>query len=91
MNKILRNITYEMFEKDLDYINIKKGNYRVVRNNNEIKHYYYGNLICKVDINEKKFELHNCGYEKYPLTTSQLNFLETFYKNRNYELTFRGY
>ena len=50
MNTTLRKITNEMYETDLDYINIRRGNYRVVRDKKCIKHYYFGNLICYVDI-----------------------------------------
>lgn len=94
MNKILKQITNEMFTSDLDYVNIKVGNYRVVRDSRKnyyIKHYYYGNLICYVDLTENYFQLHNCGYEKHCLTTSQLNYLEKFYCEKGYTLDYRGY
>lgn len=94
MNKIIRNITNEMFNTDLDYVNIKKGNYRVVRDskvNFYIKHYYYGNCICYVDLNKKEFKLHNCGYYPSKYTTAQLNFLEKFYINKGYKLISRGF
>jgi hypothetical protein len=93
MNKILKEITNEMFNTNLDYVNIKKGNYRVVRDSKNkycIKHYYFGNCICYVDLNEDYFKLYNCGYDKYPLTTAQLNYLEKFYKEKGYKLIYRG-
>lgn len=94
MIKTLRKITNEMFTSDLDYVNIRIGNYRVVRDSRKqylIKHYYYGNLICLVDLTENYFQLHHCGYNPSTLTTSQLNFLEEFYTKKGYTLDYRGY
>ena len=90
MNKILKQITKEMYETDLDFIKIRKGNYLVIRNEKTIRHYYFGNLICYVDLETKQFYLHHCGYLGYPLTTAQLNYLEQFYKNKGYILIYRG-
>ena len=90
MNKILKDITNQMYETDLDYINIKKGNYRVIRNEECIKHYYYGYMICYVDIIKKQFYLHSCGYGNCRLTTAQINYLEKFYKEKNYLLIYKG-
>ena len=94
MNRILRKITNEMMNTDIDFFYREIGNYKVIRDSkNEycIKHYYYGNLICYVDLNEDFLKLHNCGYEKYPLTTAQLNFLEKYYISKGYTLIYRGY
>ena len=55
-----------------------------------IKHYYFGNKICQVDVYAKTFELYNCGFDKCRLTTCQLNYLEQFYKNKGYQLKYRG-
>ena len=90
MNKILKQITEEMYKTDLDYIKIKKGNYSVIRNSETIRHYYFGNLICYVELETKKFYLHHCNYLGYQLTTAQLNWLEKFYKDKNYILIYRG-
>lgn len=93
MNTILRKITNEMYNADTDYFYKKVGNYEVVRDNKEnfyIKHYYFGNCICRVDLDNQFFELYHCGYLNYPLTTAQLNYLEQFYKNKGYKLIYRG-
>lgn len=90
MNKILQDITKQMYKTDLDYVNIRKGNYKVVRDKNCIKHYYYGNLICYVNIIQKQFFLHDCKYSNCRLTTAQLNWLEKFYKEKDYILLYRG-
>ena len=90
MNAILRKLTNEMYNNENNYYARTIGNYRVVRNLRYIYHYYYGNRICLVDLDKKQFSLFNCGYEKYPLTTAQLNFLEKFYKNKTFELVYRG-
>ena len=95
MNSILRKITNEMWNSDTDYFSKKVGNYLVRRTDfyNDkvlIKHYYFGNKICQVDVNEKTFELYDCGYKNYRLTTAQLNYLEQFYKNKGFKLTYRG-
>ena len=93
MNKILKEITNEMMNSDTDYINIKKGNYRVVRDSKEqykIKHYYYGNCICLVDLDLDCFYLYHCGYCPSVYTTAQLNFLENYYKSKGYKLVYRG-
>lgn len=87
MNRTLEKITKEMYNLDLDFVNIKSGNYRVKRNKFQITHFYYGNVICKVDIINKTFCLYDCGYTNYKLTTAQLNWLENFYKNK---LLYRG-
>lgn len=91
MNKILSRITNKMYDMDLDFVDIKEKKYHVIRNELFISHYYNGNLICRVDLNKKEFRLFNCGYEKYRLTTAQLNWLEEFYKYKNYKLVYRGY
>ena len=90
MNVVLRKITNEMYNSDTDYFKLTRGNYKVVRNKDFIKHYYYNYKICQVDLNEKTFELYDCGFIGYRLTTAQLNFLEQFYKNKNYKLVYRG-
>lgn len=90
MNCILRKLTNEMYNDKNNYFARTIGNYRVVRNIGYIYHYYFGNRICDVDLNNKEFSLHNCGYEKYALTTVQLNYLEQFYKNKGYKLIYRG-
>lgn len=91
MNKILSKITTKMYETDLDYVDIKEGNYHVIRNELFISHYYMGNLICRVDIHKKVFRLFNCGYSFSRITTAQLNWLSDFYINKNYKLIYRGY
>lgn len=93
MNNILRKITNEMYENENDYFYKKVGNYSVVRdakNNYYIKHYYYGNVICYVDLDRKHFQLHHCGYSKNPLTTAQLNYLQKFYLEKGFKLIYRG-
>ena len=94
MNRTLSKITNEMFNSDLDYFYKKVGNYEVVRDskvNYIIKHYYYGNCICYVDLTENYFDLHHCGYCPSTYTTSQLNWLEKFYKSKGYKLNYRDY
>lgn len=91
MNIILRKLTNEMYNNKNNYYSRTIGNYRVVRNLGFIYHYYFGARICLVDLNRKEFSLHNCGYEKYTLTTSQLNFLKKFYEKRNYKLVYEGF
>lgn len=91
MNKIIRKLTNEMYNDKNNYYARTIGNYRVVRNLGFIYHYYFGNRICLVDLNKKQFSLFNCGYEKYALTTAQLNYLQKFYENKNYNLVYRGY
>lgn len=86
MNTILRKITKECYETDLDYFYKKVGNYSIKRNGEKIVHYYYGYPICIVYLWEKRFYLDSCGFLKYRLTTAQLNYLEEFYKNKNYIL-----
>lgn len=90
MNIILRRITNNMYNADKDYIYLKEGNYKVFRNKYCIKHYYYDNLICYVDLEQKHFSLFNCGYKEFRLITAQLNYLENFYKNKDYKLVYRG-
>lgn len=85
MNKILKNITNEMFSADTDYFCKSVGNYRVVRNRGFIYHYYFGYRICLVDLNKKQFSLFPCGYENYRLTKAQLNYLQKFYVSKGYE------
>ena len=91
MNTILRRITTEMYETNLDYFYKRCGNYKVIRDGFFITHYYFGNIICKVNLINKEFRLFDCGYKKYTLTTAQLNYLENFYKNKNYKLVYKGY
>ena len=50
MNKILKEITIDMYNSDLDYIFIKRGNYSVKRTSTNIYHYYFGNCICLVNL-----------------------------------------
>ena len=90
MNIILRKLTNEMYNSNTDYFSKSIGNYRVVRNRKFIFHYYFGNRICLVDLEESEFSLYNCGYKKYRLTTAQLKFLKQFYKNKNYNLIYEG-
>lgn len=89
MNKILKEITIDMYNSDLDYIFIKRGNYSVKRTSTNIYHYYFGNCICLVNLMTKQFNLYDCGYTKFRLTTAQLNFLEQFYKNKGYILNYK--
>lgn len=94
MNRTITKITNEMFNSPLDYFYKKSGNYEVMRDSNcefIIKHYYYGNCICRVDLTENYFDLFNCGYSPSTLTTAQLNFLERFYKSKGYKLNYKGY
>lgn len=90
----LRKITNEMYNADTDNFYRKIGNYSVKRckyfTGVFIEHFYYGNKICQVNVYNKTFELYNCGYDKNPLTTVQLNYLEKFYKDKGYELKYRG-
>lgn len=90
MNIILRRITNKMFDADKDYLYLQEGNYKVFRNKFCIKHYYFNHLICYVDLEKEHFSLFDCGYKNYKLTTAQLNYLEEFYKNKNYKLVYRG-
>ena len=90
MNRILKKLTNEMYSIDLDYYYRKIGNYKVKRNKYFIEHFYYDNKICKVYLYNKKFYLFDCGYNKYRLTTAQLNFLEEYYKSKGYKLEYRG-
>ena len=88
MNSILRRITNEMFITDTDNFYRKVGNYSVKRhkyyNDYLIEHFYYGNKICKVSIYDKTFELYNCGYKNYRLTSAQLIYLYHFYKEKHH-------
>ena len=86
MNTILRKLTKECYETDLDYFYKRIGNYAVKRNGEMIVHYYYNYPICKVYLWAKRFYLDSCGFLGYRLTTAQLNYLEEFYKNKNYVL-----
>lgn len=85
MNKILKTITNRCWESRKKYLEIK-GNYKVVKTEGLINHFYYNHLICTVDLKEKQFYLDFCGYNGYRLTTAQINFLEKFYKNKGFEL-----
>lgn len=94
MNKILKDITKEMINTNIDEFYKKVGNYEVYRDSKRnfyIKHYYYGNCICYVDLDKKQFSLYHCGYCPSTYATAQLNFLENFYKNKGYKLSYRGY
>lgn len=86
MNTILRKLANECYETDTNYFYKKIGNYAVKRNDYIIVHYYYGYPICKVYIIGKTFYLDCCGFRGYKLTTAQLNYLEKFYKDKNYIL-----
>lgn len=90
MNTILRHLTNEMYNDKNNYFVRTIGNYRVVRNIGFISHYYFGSRICFVDLNNKQFAIHHCGYKNYKLTTAQLNYLRQFYKNKGYELIYDG-
>lgn len=95
MNSILRKITNEMYNADTDNFYRRIGNYSVVRakffdGTVLIKHRYFNNKICQVNVCEKTFELYNCGYNNCRLTTAQLNYLEQFYKNKGFKLKYRG-
>ena len=96
MNSILRKLTNEMYQTDTNHFYKKVGNYAVARDyyfyteNYCIRHFYYGKIICMVNVNKKEFELHNHNYNNSRLTTAQLNFLEQFYKNKGYKLIYRG-
>ena len=89
MNKILKQLTKECYETDLDYFYKKVGNYKIKRNGEKIVHYYYGYPICIVYLWRKDFYLDCGGYSKYVLTTAQLNFLEKYYKDKGYKLVER--
>lgn len=94
MNRILRTITEEMYNTDTDEFLKIVGNYAVYRDsikNFNIVHYYYGKLICKVDLRKKIFFLRHCGYKPSTLTTAQLNYLEHFYTKKGFKLKYRGY
>ena len=90
MNKILKQITNEMYEKDIDYINIKHGNYRVVRDKKCIKHYYCGELILYIDIINKELYFYNNNKLDNKILSNQLDFLYRFYVSKNYNLIYRG-
>ena len=96
MNSILRKITNEMWSADTNNFYRKIGNYGVGRtfyNYEErtiIRHFYFRNKICEVDVDKKEFKLFNCGYKNYRLTTAQLNYLEQFYKNKGFKLIYKG-
>lgn len=94
MLRILKKITEEMYKADTDNFYKRVGNYSVVRkkyfDNYIIIHRYYGNKICQVFIDNKIFELYNCGYEKHCLITAQLNYLQKFYTDKGYKLKYRG-
>ena len=85
-----------MYNANTDRFYKKVGNYAVSRIKYEytdtylIKHFYFDNKICQVDIYSKTFELYNCGYENCRLTTAQLNYLEQFYKDKGYKLRYKG-
>lgn len=78
-------------KKVMNEIYYRKGNYSFSYYEGFIYHYYYQNEICIVDWDNKTFELHHCGYYPSVYTTTQLNFLEEYYKNLGCELTYRGY
>lgn len=86
MLRILRKITNNCFESKSDFYYERYGNYKVFRTPTKITHYYFGNIICVVNIENETFYLYSCGYKKKRLTTAQLNYLETFYKSKNYTL-----
>lgn len=90
MNKTLKQITEEMYKIDLDYINIKKGNYRVVRNENSIKHYYCGELILYVDIINKELYFHHHNKLNNKIILNQVAFLYAFYISKQYNLIYKG-
>lgn len=86
MNTILRKITIECWNTDIDYFYKKIGNYKIKRDGERIIHYYYNNVICIVYLWAKRFYLNSCGYNNYKLTTAQLNFLEQFYQLKGFYL-----
>ena len=85
MNKILKTITENCWKNGSNYKEIK-GNYCVIKKLNSIKHFYYGHLICIVDLKEKQFVLDYCGYRSYRLTTAQMNFFKNYYKGKGFIL-----
>ena len=85
MNKILKQITKNCYNSDLSQYFEKRGNYKVIRSKKYIRHYYYDNLICEVDIYNMTFKFDFCGYFGYRLTTAQINYLREFYSERNYK------
>ena len=93
MNVILRRITNKAYNADTDFIRIKEGNYKVVRSTriNSIRHFYFDNLICYVDVERKYFYLYLSGFENKKLIISQLNFLEEFYRKKGYRLVYREF
>ena len=90
MNKILKQLTEIANSEDsaICGCNLKIGNYRVKRTPDKILHFYYGSIICEVDICKKVCYLDNCGYSSYKLTTAQLNYLKQYYKNKGCEIIY---
>jgi len=90
MNKILRNLTIDCFENKKYNVYFRIcGNYKISKDLHSIAHFYYGHLICYVDLEKNNFELYSCGYKNYRLTTAQLNFLEKYYKGKGFNLKLR--
>ena len=89
MNRTLKKLIKECFETDSNYFYKKVGNYSIKREYDLIIHYYYGYSICKVRVDCKKFISDSCGFIGYRLITAQLNFLEQFYKSKEYKLIWR--
>lgn len=85
----LRKITNECYNNPNSRFYKKCGNYEVLRNHYLIIHKYYGSTICIVNLNSKQFSLYSNGYNSR-LTTSQLNYLKEFYKNKKFKLRFRN-
>lgn len=90
MNKILKQITEEMYKKDIEYINIKKGNYRVVRDEYSIRHYYCGELILYVGIINKELFFHHHNKLDNKIIANQLSWLCEFYTIKKYHIIYSG-
>lgn len=86
MNKQLIKLTNEMYNTDISFFIKKIGNDKIIRDSENINHYYFNNIICKVNLNNKTFILDYCGYTNYKLTTARINFLRNFYISKNYKL-----
>jgi len=83
MNKMLREITTELFDKieenNKRKFGIKKGNYEVYYNPEKelVNHFYYEHRIFSIN-----FKTRTIKYIEYPsrLTKAQVNYLLKFYE-----------